>query len=225
MATFTLELFVEDGLTKIEADAISKCSKSSKKVRFSEDTKKHDGQNATTTAFGEFFEQTLMQGKTPSHAITLSKIAPHAPRVIKMIEIWLDEYDVMWEKHPSGILDPHRQVSAFSKKMARAIEDDFWVSEPKTFKCPVIKQGGSSCNLALRGLGQHRALLTPIKKWLKKIKLQRERKASMNSVAMKSKPVPLTRKKPVFDIVQAINEKRGIPKDQQSLKFTGTCSP
>lgn len=225
MATLTLDIFVMDALRKSKSNGGSKCSKSSKKVRFSEDTKKHDGQNATTTAFGEFFEQTLMQGKRPSQAMALSKIAPHAVAVIKMIEIWLSEYDAMWEKHPSGILDPHRQVSAFSKKMVRDTEDDFWVSEPKTFKCPVIKQGGSSCNLALRGLGEHRALLTPIKKWLKKTKLQRERKALIRSVAMKRKPVPLTRRKPVFDIVQAINEKRGIPKDQQSLKFTGTCSP
>ena len=221
MAAFTPKHLEKE----IVSNAISKGSKPSKRVRFSEDTKKHDGQNATTTAFGEFFEQTLMQRKRPSHAIRLSKIAPHAEVVTEMVEIWLSEYDAMWKKHPSGILDPHRRVSAFSKKMVDDIENDFWVSEPKTFKYPVIKQGGTSCNLALRGLAEHRGLLIPIKKWLRKTKLQRERKALGKSVAPQGKPMPLTRKKPVFDIVQAINEKRGIPKDQRSLKFTGTCSP
>ena len=56
MAAFTPKHLEKE----IVSNAISKGSKPSKRVRFSEDTKKHDGQNATTTAFGEFFEQTLM---------------------------------------------------------------------------------------------------------------------------------------------------------------------
>ena len=142
-------------------------AKKKKKVTFAPNTKEHDGQNAETTAFGQFFELTLMEGVKPSDAITTEKIAPHAAKVIEMVKDWLAEYDRLWEEHPTGIVDTDRKVSAFSKKLTEDSDRDWWVADPKAFKLPVLKQGGSSTNLALSGYEEHARLLAPIRAWMK----------------------------------------------------------
>lgn len=139
-----------------------------KRMTFSEDTKKHDGQNAETTAFGQFFELTIMENKKPAAVLKMPKFAPYADIIEIRAKVWLAEYDNLWKKHPTGIVNPDYKISAFAARLTTDPECDTMVSKPKPFKHPVLKKGGSSSTIVFQGLKEHRRYLMVIRKWLKR---------------------------------------------------------
>ena len=140
-----------------------------RKVSFTDNAKKHDAQHPETIAFGWFFEIILMKGKTPRQAMQDEKIKPYAATLPAKVKQWIKEYDNLWEQFPDGIVDSTTQVSAYSLKLVDDTKRDYWVPKPKVFKLPVIKTSHTSCDLALRGVPEHNALLNPIRYWLKTI--------------------------------------------------------
>jgi hypothetical protein len=158
-----------------------KPEKSSRRVAFADDVKKHDAQHSETVAFGRFFELVIMDNIAPKTALRDKKIQTYAAILPAKIAQWISEYDELWEQFPDGIVDPNTQVSAFSLKLVNDEKDNYWVPQPKTFKHPVIKTSCSSSSIALRGYAEHRELLIPIRQWLATLKRQ-------------PKPTPLVRK-------------------------------
>jgi len=206
------------------AAAEEKKTKPKKKVSFCPTAKKHDGMSPTNLHYDQFMSRVVEKSMPVTQALAM--VPEDYKETVKSLALdFMKRYNKAWRKNPTGI-------KGREKKTRPSVYGGYTTTEVTVYYgIPVLTIGGGT-GVKLQTRPSHRQYAKTIREWGRVTIVQRAwKKFAARKAAKKVDDAALLRRKHEnarlrresqegFNIIQAIKEKRGIPKDQQCLRFT-----
>ena len=208
------------------AAAEEKKTKPKKKVSFCATAKKHDGMSPVNLHYDQFMSRVVEKSMPVTQALAMVP-EDHKEAVKSLALDFMKRYNKAWRKNPTGI-------KGREKKTRASPYGGFTTTEVTVYYgIPVLAIGGGN-GVKVQTRPSHRQFVKTIREWGRVTIVQRcWRKFAATKAAKRVDDAALLRRKHEnarlrrenqegFNIIQAIKEKRGIPKGQQCLRFTFT---
>ncbi len=207
-----------------EAAAEEKKTKPKKKVSFCATAKKHDGMTPLYHHYDQFMSRVVEKSMPVTQALAM--VHEDYEESVKALALdFMKRYNKAWRKNPTG-------VKGREKKTKASIYGDYTTIDVTVYYgIPILAIGGGA-GLKVQTRCDHLQYVKTIREWGRVTLVQRAwKKFAARKAAKRVDDAALLRRKHEnarlrresqegFNIIQAIKEKRGIPKDQQCLRFT-----
>jgi len=206
------------------AAAEEKKTKPKKKVSFCDTAKKHDGMTPEREHYDQFMGRVVEKGMPVVDALKLVPEQFKAAVKAQALD-FMKRYNKAWRENPTGIKGRESKTRA-------SVYGGFTTTEVTVYHgIPVLSIGGG-IGLKVQTRPGHLQYVKTIREWGRLVVIQRAWRefAARKATKMVDDAALLRRKhenarrrrenQEGLDIIQAIKEKRGIPKDQQCLRFT-----
>ena len=208
------------------AAAEEKKTKPKKKVSFCSFVKKHDGMAPEREHYDQFMGRVVEKGMPVVDALKL--VPEQFKDAVKAQALdFMQRYNKAWRKNPTGIKG--REMKTRNNGYG-----GFTTSEVAVYHgVPTLSIGGG-IGLKVQTRPGHLQYVKTIREWGHPVLIQRtwRKHAARKGTKMPDDAALLRRKhenarlrrehQEGFDIIRAIKERHGIPKDQQCLRFTGS---
>ena len=209
------------------AAAEEKKTKPKKKVSFCEKAKKHDGMIPEREYYDQFMGRVVEKGMPVVDALKLVPEQFKAAVKAQALD-FMKRYNKAWRENPTGIKGRESKTRA-------SVYGGFTTTEVTVYHgIPILSIGGG-IGLKVQTRPGHLQYVKTIREWGRLVMIQRAwRKFAARKAAKMVDDAALLRRKHEnarrrrehqegLDIIRAIKESHGIPKDQQCLKFSGSC--
>ena len=214
---------------KAEAKAAEeKKTKPKKKVSFCATAKKHDGMSPANLHYDLFMSRVVEQSMPVTQALAM--VPEDYKEAVKVLALdFMKRYNKAWRKNPTGIKGREMKTRASPYGGYTTTEVTVY------YGIPVLSIGGGT-GVKVQTRRDHLQFVKTIREWGRVTIVQRAwKKFAARKAAKKVDDAALLRRKHEnarlrrenqegLNIIQAIKEKRGIPKDQQCLRFTSHIS-
>ena len=210
------------------AAAEEKKTKPKKKVSFCATAKKHDGMSPANLHYDLFMSRVVEQSMPVTQALAM--VPEDYKEAVKVLALdFMKRYNKAWRKNPTGIKGREMKTRASPYGGYTTTEVTVY------YGIPVLSIGGGT-GVKLQTRRDHLQFVKTIREWGRVTIVQRAwKKFAARKAAKKVDDAALLRRKHEnarlrrenqegLNIIQAIKEKRGIPKDQQCLRFTSHIS-
>lgn len=210
------------------AAAEEKKTKPKKKVSFCATAKKHDGMSPANLHYDQFMSRVVEKSMPVTQALAM--VPEDYKEAVKSLALdFMKRYNKAWRKNPTGIKGREKKTRASPYGGYTTTEVTVY------YGIPVLAIGGGT-GVKVQTRPSHRQFVKTIREWGRVTIVQRAwKKFAAKKAAKKVDDAALLRRKHEnarlrresqegFNIIQAIKEKRGIPKDQQCLRFTSHIS-
>ena len=210
------------------AAAEEKKTKPKKKVSFCATAKKHDGMSPANLHYDQFMSRVVEKSMPVTQALAM--VPEDYKEAVKSLALdFMKRYNKAWRKNPTGIKGREKKTRASPYGGYTTTEVTVY------YGIPVLTIGGGT-GVKVQTRPSHRQFVKTIREWGRVTIVQRAwKKFAARKAAKKVDDAALLRRKHEdarlrresqegFNIIQAIKEKRGIPKDQQCLRFTSHIS-
>ena len=210
------------------AAAEEKKTKPKKKVSFCPTAKNYDGMSPANLHYDLFMSRVVEQSMPVTQALAM--VPEDYKEAVKSLALdFMKRYNKAWRKNPTGI-------KGREKKTRTSVYGGFTTTEVTVYYgIPVLAIGGGT-GVKVQTRRDHLQFVKTIREWGRVTIVQRAwRKFAAAKAAKRVDDAALLRRKHEnarlrcenqegLNIIQAIKEKRGIPKDQQCLRFTSHIS-
>ncbi len=210
------------------AGAEEKKTKPKKKVSFCPTAKNYDGMSPANLHYDLFMSRVVEQSMPVTQALAM--VPEDYKEAVKSLALdFMKRYNKAWRKNPTGI-------KGREKKTRTSVYGGFTTTEVTVYYgIPVLAIGGGT-GVKVQTRRDHLQFVKTIREWGRVTIVQRAwRKFAAAKAAKRVDDAALLRRKHEnarlrrenqegLNIIQAIKEKRGIPKDQQCLRFTSHIS-
>lgn len=214
---------------KAEAEAAEeKKTKPKKKVSFCPTAKKYDGMSPANLHYDLFMSRVVEKSMPVTQALAM--VPEDYKEAVKVLALdFMKRYNKAWRKNPTGIKGREMKTRASPYGGYTTTEVTVY------YGIPVLAIGGGT-GVKLQTRRDHLQFVKTICDWGRVTIVQRAwKKFAARKAAKKVDDAALLRRKHEnarlrrenqegLNIIQAIKEKRGIPKDQQCLRFTSHIS-
>lgn len=216
---------------KAEAEAKAaeeKKTKPKKKVSFCPTAKKYDGMSPANLHYDLFMSRVVEKSMPVTQALAM--VPEDYKEAVKVLALdFMKRYNKAWRKNPTGIKGREMKTRASPYGGYTTTEVTVY------YGVPVLAIGGGT-GVKLQTRRDHLQFVKTIREWGRVTIVQRAwKKFAARKAAKKVDDAALLRRKHEnarlrrenqegLNIIQAIKEKRGIPKDQQCLRFTSHIS-
>lgn len=214
---------------KAEAEAAEeKKTKPKKKVSFCATAKKHDGMSPANLHYDLFMSRVVEKSMPVTQALAM--VPEDYKEAVKVLALdFMKRYNKAWRKNPTGIKGREMKTRASPYGGYTTTEVTVY------YGIPVLAIGGGT-GVKVQTRRDHLQFVKTIREWGRVTIVQRAwKKFAARKAAKKVDDAALLRRKHEnarlrrenqegLNIIQAIKEKRGIPKDQQCLRFTSHIS-
>ena len=210
------------------AAAEEKKTKPKKKVSFCATAKKHDGMSPANLHYDQFMSRVVEKSMPVTQALAM--VPEDYKEAVKSLALdFMKRYNKAWRKNPTGIKGREKKTRASPYGGYTTTEVTVY------YGIPVLTIGGGT-GVKVQTRPSHRQFVKTIREWGRVTIVQRAwKKFAAKKAAKKVDDAALLRRKHEnarlrresqegFNIIQAIKEKRGIPKNQQCLRFTSHIS-
>jgi len=208
--------------------AEEKKTKPKKKVSFCPTTKNYDGMSPANLHYDLFMSRVVEQSMPVTQALAM--VPEDYKEAVKVLALdFMKRYNKAWRKNPTGIKGREMKTRASPYGGYTTTEVTVY------YGIPVLSIGGGT-GVKLQTRRDHLQFVKTIREWGRVTIVQRAwKKFAARKAAKKVDDAALLRRKHEnarlrrenqegLNIIQAIKEKRGIPKDQQCLRFTSHIS-
>ena len=206
------------------AAAAEKKTKPKKKVSFCATAKKHDGMSPANLHYDQFMSRVVEKSMPVTQALAM--VPEDYKEAVKSLALdFMKRYNKAWRKNPTGIKGREMKTRASPYGGYTTTEVTVY------YGIPVLSIGGGT-GVKVQTRRDHLQFVKTIREWGRVTIVQRAwKKFAARKAAKKVDDAALLRRKHEnarlrrenqegLNIIQAIKEKRGIPKDQQCLRFT-----
>lgn len=214
---------------KAEAEAAEeKKTKPKKKVSFCPTAKKYDGMSPANLHYDLFMSRVVEKSMPVTQALAM--VPEDYKEAVKVLALdFMKRYNKAWRKNPTGIKGREMKTRASPYGGYTTTEVTVY------YGIPVLTIGGGT-GVKVQTRRDHLQFVKTIREWGRVTIVQRAwKKFAARKAAKKVDDAALLRRKHEnarlrrenqegLNIIQAIKEKRGIPKDQQCLRFTSHIS-
>lgn len=214
---------------KAEAEAAEeKKTKPKKKVSFCPTAKKYDGMSPANLHYDLFMSRVVEKSMPVTQALAM--VPEDYKEAVKSLALdFMKRYNKAWRKNPTGIKGREMKTRASPYGGYTTTEVTVY------YGIPVLAIGGGT-GVKVQTRRDHLQFVKTIREWGRVTIVQRAwKKFAARKAAKKVDDAALLRRKHEnarlrrenqegLNIIQAIKEKRGIPKDQQCLRFTSHIS-
>lgn len=214
---------------KAEAEAAEeKKTKPKKKVSFCPTAKKYDGMSPANLHYDLFMSRVVEKSMPVTQALAM--VPEDYKEAVKSLALdFMKRYNKAWRKNPTGIKGREMKTRASPYGGYTTTEVTVY------YGIPVLTIGGGT-GVKVQTRRDHLQFVKTIREWGRVTIVQRAwKKFAARKAAKKVDDAALLRRKHEnarlrrenqegLNIIQAIKEKRGIPKDQQCLRFTSHIS-
>jgi len=210
------------------AAAEEKKTKPKKKVSFCPTAKNYDGMSPANLHYDLFMSRVVEQSMPVTQALAM--VPEDYKEAVKVLALdFMKRYNKAWRKNPTGIKGREMKTRASPYGGYTTTEVTVY------YGIPVLSIGGGT-GVKLQTRRDHLQFVKTIREWGRVTIVQRAwKKFAARKAAKKVDDAALLRRKHEnarlrrenqegLNIIQAIKEKRGIPKDQQCLRFTSHIS-
>ena len=210
------------------AAAEEKKTKPKKKVSFCPTAKNYDGMSPANLHYDQFMSRVVEKSMPVTQALAM--VPEDYKESVKALALdFMKRYNKAWRKNPTGIKGREKKTRASPYGGYTTTEVTVY------YGIPVLAIGGGT-GVKVQTRPSHRQFVKTIREWGRVTIVQRAwKKFAARKAAKKVDDAALLRRKHEnarlrreiqegFNIIQAIKEKRGIPKDQQCLRFTSHIS-
>ena len=215
-------------MAEAAAAAEEKKTKPKKKVSFCPTAKNYDGMSPANLHYDLFMSRVVEQSMPVTQALAM--VPEDYKEAVKSLALdFMKRYNKAWRKNPTGI-------KGREKKTRTSVYGGFTTTEVTVYYgIPVLAIGGGT-GVKVQTRRDHLQFVKTIREWGRVTIVQRAwRKFAAAKAAKRVDDAALLRRKHEnarlrrenqegLNIIQAIKEKRGIPKDQQCLRFTSHIS-
>lgn len=218
-------------MAEAEAEAKAteeKKTKPKKKVSFCPTAKKYDGMSPANLHYDLFMSRVVEKSMPVTQALAM--VPEDYKEAVKVLALdFMKRYNKAWRKNPTGIKGREMKTRASPYGGYTTTEVTVY------YGIPVLAIGGGT-GVKLQTRRDHLQFVKTICDWGRVTIVQRAwKKFAARKAAKKVDDAALLRRKHEnarlrrenqegLNIIQAIKEKRGIPKDQQCLRFTSHIS-
>ena len=214
---------------KAEAKAAEeKKTKPKKKVSFCPTAKNYDGMSPANLHYDLFMSRVVEQSMPVTQALAM--VPEDYKEAVKVLALdFMKRYNKAWRKNPTGIKGREMKTRASPYGGYTTTEVTVY------YGIPVLSIGGGT-GVKVQTRRDHLQFVKTIREWGRVTIVQRAwKKFAARKAAKKVDDAALLRRKHEnarlrrenqegLNIIHAIKEKRGIPKDQQCLRFTSHIS-
>lgn len=218
-------------MAEAEAEAKAaeeKKTKPKKKVSFCPTAKNYDGMSPANLHYDLFMSRVVEKSMPVTQALAM--VPEDYKEAVKVLALdFMKRYNKAWRKNPTGIKGREKKTRASPYGGYTTTEVTVY------YGIPVLAIGGGT-GVKVQTRRDHLQFVKTIREWGRVTIVQRAwKKFAARKAAKKVDDAALLRRKHEnarlrrenqegLNIIQAIKEKRGIPKDQQCLRFTSHIS-